>query len=112
MRGDARPPGAQSAASRQLAVGQPVLTVGGSGGSDPYPRLARFESLPAAPTPPRPSRPGPPPPSRRPGPRAPRSTTRLGRMSERLRKLLVHRKATPLRCMTHSASYTVEEEPP
>ncbi len=37
--------GAQSAAGYQLATGDPVMSLGGFNGSDPYPSLARFEAL-------------------------------------------------------------------
>ncbi|HTX70052.1 MAG TPA: glycosyltransferase family 39 protein [Thermoleophilia bacterium] len=40
--------GAQSAAGYQLATGDPVMSLGGFNGSDPYPTLAEFEALVAA----------------------------------------------------------------
>ncbi len=40
--------GAQSAAGYQLATDDPVMSLGGFNGSDPYPTLALFESLVAA----------------------------------------------------------------
>ena len=40
--------GAQSAAGYQLATGDPVMSLGGFNGSDPYPTLAEFKALVAA----------------------------------------------------------------
>jgi 4-amino-4-deoxy-L-arabinose transferase-like glycosyltransferase len=37
--------GAQSAAGYQLATGEPVMSLGGFNGSDPYPTLAEFQAL-------------------------------------------------------------------
>jgi len=37
--------GAQSAAGYQLATGDPVMSLGGFNGSDPYPTLAEFQAL-------------------------------------------------------------------
>ncbi len=37
--------GAQSAAGYQLATGDPVMSLGGFNGSDPYPTLAEFKAL-------------------------------------------------------------------
>jgi 4-amino-4-deoxy-L-arabinose transferase-like glycosyltransferase len=37
--------GAQSAAGYQLATGDPVMSLGGFNGSDPYPTLAQFQAL-------------------------------------------------------------------
>jgi 4-amino-4-deoxy-L-arabinose transferase-like glycosyltransferase len=37
--------GAQSAAGYQLATGEPVMSLGGFNGSDPYPSLAEFQAL-------------------------------------------------------------------
>ena len=40
--------GAQSAAGYQLATDDPVMSLGGFNGSDPYPTLAEFKALVAA----------------------------------------------------------------